>query len=59
MPPTPTERYRRRLRSDRSTSVLPPHRKHGTRGTYNDGCRCDPCTDTEAAYWYERKARPS
>lgn len=32
---------------------------HGTRSTYVEGCRCDPCTDADSAYSarYKRRRR--
>lgn len=47
-----------RLRRDGSFAVLHGSRRpytHGLRSTYNDGCRCDPCTEAEAAYSHARK----
>lgn len=53
---TRASREARRLRRA-VVRVLPPDRRHGTRSTYNLGCRCDPCTDAEADASRERKRR--
>jgi hypothetical protein len=46
----------RGARGDRM-NVNPVTWSHGTRSTYNCGCRCDPCRDAEAAYSRQRYAR--
>lgn len=54
----------RRLRANLPAATLPNGtrgggrggRRHGLRSTYNDGCRCDDCTDAETNYQYARKA---
>lgn len=35
--------------------ITPPDGRHGTRGRYTSGCRCDSCRHANAAYMRERR----
>ena len=49
--------HRDRRRNRVGVFTMLEGREHGRRGTYVDGCRCDPCTDADTRYQQTRRKR--